>query len=148
MKKQRIPVILCIVFMLIAMQTLISGCATQERDSVVDVDLTALSSPLVFAEVNNMMIEPESYVGKTIKAKGLYGVETFNTDDEYFHFVIIPDATACCSQGMEFIWIGTHVFPDDYPKPETEIEVTGVWESYEENGFAYYRIHADELTVL
>ena len=145
MKKKRIPVIFCIVFMLVAIQTLVSGCSTQERGSVVDVDLTSLSSPLVFAEVNNMMLDPESYVGKTIKAKGLYGVEKFNSEDDFFHYIVIPDATACCSQGLEFVWIDD---PNDYPKADADIEVTGVWESYEENGFAYYRIVANDLTVI
>ena len=148
MKKQRIAGIFCIVFMLGVVMTLVPGCAKQEKALVVDVDLTTLSSPVVFAEVNNMMLDPESYVGKTIKAKGLYGVEKFNSEDDFFHYIVIPDATACCSQGLEFVWIGDYSYPNDYPKTDADIEVTGVWESYEENGFAYYRIAASDLAVI
>ena len=29
---------------------------------------------------------------------------------------------------------GTHVYPDEYPKDETEVEVTGTFETYKESG--------------
>ena len=35
-----------------------------------DVDLTQLSSTLVYAEVYNMASNPQSYVGKTVRMKG------------------------------------------------------------------------------
>lgn len=52
----------------------------------------------------------------------------------YYHYCIIKDAQVCCSQGLEFVWRdGTHVYPDEYPKDETEIEVTGTFETYKES---------------
>lgn len=35
-----------------------------------EVDLTGMSSTMVFAEVYNMMMEPESYEGKTVRMQG------------------------------------------------------------------------------
>ena len=35
-----------------------------------EVDLTGMSSTMVFAEVYNMMVEPESYEGKTVRMQG------------------------------------------------------------------------------
>ncbi|NCC19739.1 hypothetical protein EOM33_01630 [Candidatus Saccharibacteria bacterium] len=117
-------------------------------DTHVDVDLTALSSTMVYGEVFNMMMEPDSYIGKTIKMRGLYYINYYELTAKYYHFVVIQDATACCAQGLEFIWIGEHVYPDDYPEDETEIEVIGVWESYEEEGQTWFRIKTNAISVL
>lgn len=112
------------------------------------VDLTQLSSTMVYAEVYNMMMTPEDYVGRTVKTTGLY-YASYNPDlDVYYHFVIIEDATACCVQGLEFILSGEHTYPDDYPADETAVEVSGIWGSYEEEGNTYYYIAADDVTVL
>lgn len=116
-------------------------------DISVDVDLTALSSTMVYAEVYNMMTEPESYIGKAIKIRGLYYATYYEPTKQYYHFVVIQDATACCAQGLEFIWL-EHVYPNDFPEDETEIEITGVWESYEEEGQTYYHIMTDAVKVV
>ena len=51
-----------------------------------------------------------------------------------YHACLIPDATACCAQGIEFIWRGKHSRPADYPDEGTDIVVTGRLESYLEDG--------------
>lgn len=117
-------------------------------DTGVDVDLTVLSSTMVYGEVFNIVMYPESYVGKTIKTRGLYYADYYEPTEHYYHFVIIQDATACCAQGLEFIWFGEHIYPDDYPENEAEIEITGVWESYEEEGQIWYRIKTDAIGAL
>ena len=33
-----------------------------------------------------------------------------------YHACVIPDATACCAQGIEFTLAGDHRWPDDYPE--------------------------------
>ena len=43
---------------------------TTEAKSV-DLDLTQLSSTLIYSEVYNMLITPDDYKGKNIKMKGL-----------------------------------------------------------------------------
>ena len=45
-----------------------------------DVDLTALSSTMVYSEVYNMMVTPEEYVGKTIKMSGSFA--TFINEED------------------------------------------------------------------
>ena len=112
------------------------------------VDLTAMSSTLVYAEVYNIMSSPGSYKGKTIKMRGLYQANYYESTKQYYHCVIIADAAACCQQGLEFVWAGRHKYPDDYPENGTEIEVTGVFGSYKELGQTYYHLTVDEITVL
>ena len=63
--------------------------------------------------------------------------------------MVIADATACCAQGLEFVWDdGTHAFPDEYPEPGTEVEVTGTFETYDENGVTYCHLVGSTLEVL
>lgn len=108
----------------------------QSADGI-DVDLTKLSSTMVYSEVYNMMISPDNYTGKTVKMKGQFAYyEDPETKVQYFA-CIIADATACCSQGLEFILTGDHTYPNDYPELGSEITVTGTFEVYTESGFQY-----------
>ena len=59
----------------------------------IDVDLTALSSTMVYSEVYNMMTSPEDYIGKTVKMKGMYSVYHDESTDKYCFACIIKDAT-------------------------------------------------------
>ncbi|KAF5041745.1 hypothetical protein DSECCO2_519820 [anaerobic digester metagenome] len=115
----------------------------------VDVDLTVLSSTMVYSEVYNMMVNPDVYLGKTIKVIGpYYAGQLVYGAEKYYHFVVISDATACCQNGIEFIWDdNSHVYPDEYPKDNTVIEITGVFSSYEESGNTYYYLKADGITI-
>ena len=121
---------------------------TVARDAGVDVDLTALSSVMVYAEVYNMLTSPLDYIGKVVKADGAYSAMYIEETNSFYHFVVIDDAAACCQQGLEFIWTGDHVYPDDYPKQAAKIGLTGVFSSYEEYGEIYYCLETDSITVL
>jgi len=139
-----IIIILCLLLISAA------GCASKEtvEPKSVDVDLTALSSTMVYAEVSNIVGNANDYIGKTIKMHGRYYASFFEKTELYYHFVIIEDATACCAQGLEFIWSGDHIYPDDYPDDNTNIEVTGVFGSYDELGKTYYYVATDDIIVL
>ena len=100
-----------------------------------DLDLTALSSTMVYSEVYNIMSAPDDYIGKTIKMNG-----SFETDEnEIYYFCLIKDATACCQQGIEFILDGAQ-YPDDYPALGSDITVLGTFERYYEGDQPYYHL--------
>lgn len=110
----------------------------EASEDEIDYDFTTMGSDMVYATVYQMMINPNEYVGKTVKMSGSYYANYFEPTDKYYHYVIIQDATACCEQGLEFVWDdGSHVYPDEYPKEETEVEVIGVFETYTEEGDDY-----------
>lgn len=100
----------------------------------VDLDLTQLSSTLVYSEVYNMLITPDDYKGKIIKMKGLFNQYTDEQTGKTYNAVIIPDATACCQQGLEF------ELPDKTnPNFEqgAEITVVGTFDTYSEGELLY-----------
>jgi len=117
-------------------------------DPDVDIDLTAMSSTMVYAEVYNMLLYPERYVGKTVKASGEYYASYWEETDTYYHYVVIADAAACCEQGLEFIWDeGAHSYPADYPVDYTPVEIIGTFGMYEEGGYDYSYLATDGITV-
>lgn len=120
---------------------------TQPSADGVDVDLTVLSSTMVYSEVYNMLyFYPEDYYGKTVKMTGLFNVyqwvdENGVVDDMPVAYAcIISDATACCAEGVEFVLEGDYTYPEDYPELGMEITVIGEFQPYEENGVTWYHL--------
>jgi uncharacterized membrane protein YcgQ (UPF0703/DUF1980 family) len=120
---------------------------TQTSADGVDVDLTVLSSTMVYSEVYNMLyFYPEDYYGKNVKMTGQFNVYQWVdesgivADMPVAYACIISDATACCAEGVEFVLEGDYTYPDDYPELGTEITVIGEFQSYEENGVTWYHL--------
>lgn len=122
---------------------------TGETD--IDYDLTSMSSDMVYATVYQMMANPEEYIGKTVKMEGTYYSEYYEPTAKNYFYVIIQDAAACCAQGLEFIWAdGSHVYPDEYPEEESDVVVTGIFETYQEEGdsWQYCRLKDAEMEIV
>lgn len=106
--------------------------------SKVDYDLTKMSSTMIYSEVFNMMIDPDAYKNKIIKMKGNFSVMLAHGTTKRYFSVVVPDATACCQQGIEFVWPGEHSYPHDYPAIGAEITVTGQFvEAFTEGEVSY-----------
>ena len=116
-----------------------SSVIAQYKSEGVDVDLTLMGKDLIYATVYQMMSKPEEYEGKTIRIEGKYYASYYPITDKYYNYCLIADAAACCSQGLEFELGGDAVYPDDYPADQSQVIVTGVFETYtEEAGQAFY----------
>lgn len=106
-------------------------------DDGVDIDLTKLSSSMVYAVVYNIMKEPDDYIGKKVRMRGdfsyYYSVET----GIYYYACIIRDATACCANGIEFELTDDYVYPDDYPEVNDRVTVVGDFDVYTEGEARY-----------
>lgn len=116
-----------------------------------DVDLTQLSSTMIYSEVYNMMTTPQNYIGKKVRMNGqfaLYQATDANGNpvpEQIYFACVVADATACCSQGLEFVLAGNHTYPNDYPELGSEIVVSGTFETYDENGYLYCHLVDSEL---
>ena len=116
-----------------------SSVIAQYKSEGVDVDLTLMGKDLIYATVYQMMSKPEEYEGKTIRIEGKYYASYYPITDKYYNYCLIADAAACCSQGLEFELGGGAVYPDGYPEDQSEVIVTGVFETYtEEAGQTFY----------
>ncbi len=111
----------------------------------VDVDLTALSSTMVYSQVYNMMFYPENFIGKTIRMEGIYTEYFDQATGKRYLACFIMDATQCCSQGVEFELTSDYSYPDDYPTEGETVVVQGVFDVYEEEGAKYCTLRNSKL---
>ena len=112
-----------------------------KKDVDVDYDLTVMGSDMVYATVYQMMIDPKSYIGKSFKIRGNYYSSYSNDKDVYYHFCMIKDAAACCTQGLELLWADEKMNRhENCPEEDALVTVEGVFETYEEGPNTYGRI--------
>jgi len=98
-------------------------CSSFARAAAVDIDLTKMSSTMVYSTVLNMVNNPAAFAGKTMRMSGQYNTYNISVDDpkQKIHACIVRDALGCCSQGLEFV-----LSNGNYPSSEfTEITVVG-----------------------
>lgn len=116
----------------------------------IDYDLTQMSSDMVYATIYQVMTTPGQYEGKTFRIEGTFYPSYYEATQTYYFYCIIQDATACCAQGLEFVWEdGSHNYPEDYPTENSEILVEGTFESYQDEGDdnVYCRLSNAKMTV-
>lgn len=89
-------------------------------DIPVDYDLTKMNANMVYAQVFNLMLEPQKFENSTFKIQGSF-IKANGPEGQPVYAVIIKDALACCQQGLEFIWD----FAGAEPQIEQEILVIG-----------------------
>ncbi len=89
-------------------------------DIPVDYDLTKMNANMVYAQVFNLMLEPQKFENSTFKIQGSF-IKANGPKGQPVYAVIIKDALACCQQGLEFIWD----FAGAEPQIEQEILVIG-----------------------
>lgn len=110
----------------------------------IDVDLTTMNATMVYSEVNNMLSEPSSYIGKIVKMSGPF-VPFDSTDPNYcYPAIIIRDATACCASGIEFLLYGVPRCSKEggngYPLYNEEATIVGRFETYLEGTDMYVHL--------
>ena len=74
---------------------------TFARAAAVDIDLTKMSSTMVYSTVFNIVTKPTDFVGKTMRMRGEYTIYPISAT-ETIHACLVRDAAGCCSQGIEF----------------------------------------------
>jgi len=130
---KRIIPLLCVLLLFL------SGCAegqtaaTYQLDEGLDLDLTKLSGTMIYSEVFHMRTEPEEYFGKRVRIAGLFSAYENPETGEYYYNCVIPDATACCSQGLQFFPAQELRYPDDLPPQGAYITLQGTFTENEEN---------------
>lgn len=111
------------------------GSADIQAGMTAELDLTQLSSTVVYAEVYNMLVEPENYTDKIVRMTGEYQEYVDEQTGELYHSCVIYDALACCQQGVEFV-----LADGDYPEEGTPITVVGRYETYATPHYDYFHL--------
>ncbi len=118
-----------------------SGCGnSMAKESEGVIDLTTMSSNMVYSQVYNMVNESDKFTGKVVRAKGVHNIYYDSNTNTTYHSVIIQDALGCCAQGLEFI-----LSSDNYPSPNEQITVQGTFGTYDEFGIKYCCLYSSKL---
>lgn len=108
-------------------------------------DTIEIKEKMFIAQTNDIYLNVDDYLGKTIKYEGIFDQFTWEETGETYAYVI-RYGPGCCgtdgNAGFEIIWDG------DYPDKNDWVEVIGTLELYEENGYEYLRLRLSDLTVL
>jgi uncharacterized membrane protein YcgQ (UPF0703/DUF1980 family) len=102
-------------------------------------------------QINDVYLNAEDYLGKTIKLEGLFKSELYYGKEEPYCFVIRYGPGGCCGMdanvGFEVAWAKENAKP--YPVVDSWVEATGVLKTYEEDGYAnYLYLDLSSLNVL
>ncbi len=141
-----------IIFLMVILTLCLSACGQSTKadeketpDSInkPDIDLTILSSTMVYSEVSNIMQQPDRYIGKSIKISGIYLPMTGSDGTTQYPACLIQDATACCQQGIEF-----KTKDGNYPKEGTMMIAQGEFSPYTDavDGQTYY--HLEDTVIV
>ncbi len=126
------------------------GCGAGETDNLdkssdgIDIDLTEMSSSMVYAQVNDLLVNPDDYDGMVIKLEGEFYSQYYDVTDKVYNFIIITDAPACCPQGLEFF----NASNSELPEIGETISLVGTFEKYDEGENMYYYIVSDQITII
>jgi uncharacterized membrane protein YcgQ (UPF0703/DUF1980 family) len=118
---------------------------TKNADTEIDADVE-IKEKMFIAQTNEIYLNLDDYLGKTIKYEGFFSSETFPENGVTYHYVI-RNGPGCCpgidnTAGFEVDWT------QSYPKSNEWVEAVGVLEKYDEDGAEYVRLALSSLTVL
>ncbi|MDR2515554.1 MAG: hypothetical protein LBD02_10195 [Christensenellaceae bacterium] len=112
-------------------------------------DVVAIKEKMFIAQLNDVYLNQDTYLGKTIKFEGMFTQYTWD-EQGLTCYLVYRNSPGCCGAdgqaGFEVIW------PDGsnqaYPNENDWVEAVGVLEEYEEDGYKYLRLALSSLTVL
>lgn len=117
-------------------------------DEDVTLDMTKLSTTMVFSQMYNLLAEPKEYFGKVIRIKGNFDSQIDLNNNKRYYGIFIMDSTACCTQGLEFEPYAKLKYPEDFPEIGDEVIITGEFNTYKEGDFNYCNLIKAEITKI
>lgn len=102
-----------------------NAVSAAEQTGKIDYDFTKMNFNIATAQIFDMTVDPDKYLGKTVRFRGQFmSIEEEGYSTRFFS-VLQYDATACCQTGFMFFLPADKKYPDDYPAEMSEIEVVG-----------------------
>jgi len=109
-------------------------------------DTVEIREKMFIAQTNDIYINKDDYLGKTVKYEGLFEQSTWRDNGKTYRYVIRM-GPGCCpgdnsAAGFEVVW------DKGYPKKNDWVEAVGVLEEYDDDGIPSLRLALTSLTVL
>jgi uncharacterized membrane protein YcgQ (UPF0703/DUF1980 family) len=115
-----------------------TSCA--KKESVPEfTNVLEIREKMFITQVNDIYLNAEDYLGRTIKLEGLFKEEHSYDNDKTYCFVL-RYGPGCCgydgNAGFEVAWDKEKAKP--YPAEDSWVEAIGVLKSYEEDEYMQY----------
>jgi uncharacterized membrane protein YcgQ (UPF0703/DUF1980 family) len=126
------------------------SCTKTKEIKASDNDTVVITEKMFIAQVNDVYLNAEDYLGKTIKLEGIFKSEQYYDDEEPYRFVL-RYGPGCCgtdgNAGFEVRWDENKT--QSYPTAESWVSATGVLKLYSEGGnYQYLYLDLYSLDVL
>jgi uncharacterized membrane protein YcgQ (UPF0703/DUF1980 family) len=100
-------------------------------------DTVEIGEKMFISQVNDIYLNAEDYLGKTVKLEGIFKQEQ---GYEKSYCFVLRYGPGCCGTdgnvGFEVAWANEDA--QSYPAIDSWVEATGVLKTYEEDGYAQY----------
>lgn len=108
-------------------------------------DMIEITEKMYVTYVNEIYTNTEAYEGKTIKLEGMF-TSAYDESTKKTYYFVYRTGPGCCNNdgsmcGFEFTTSDTIPVENDW------IEVTGILESYEENGYTYLNLKDAKVII-
>jgi len=114
------------------------GCSKAKKAENSNDDIVEIKEKMFISQVNDIYMNAEDYLGKTIKLEGIFKNEKSYEGDQYCF--VVRYGPGCCGNdgiiGFEIKWDENNAKP--YPKDDSWVESTGVLKQYEMDGYPDY----------
>jgi zinc transport system permease protein len=116
-------------------------------------EIIEIKEKMFIAQTNEIYLNPEDYLGRTIKLEGLFKRETYWGEDSPYCFVLRYGPGCCGSDGnagFEVAWVPPDAAAETPPYPAVDewVEAVGTLSSYEEDGYPYLYLALSSLKTL
>ncbi len=121
---------------------------TQEvvAEPTVDVDLTKLNKIMMYAKINDMVFNADDYKDNTVKMTGNFDSYYDELSQKNIFTCLVPDPSACCVQGLEFVPKDTSlIYPDHFPEFGSEFTITGTFSIVDAGEYEYITLLDAEI---
>ncbi|MDR1058998.1 MAG: hypothetical protein LBL43_05565 [Treponema sp.] len=106
-------------------------------------DVLEIREKMFIAQTNEVYLNPEDYMGRTVKLEGLFKKQEYPGGGGYCF--VLRYGPGCCgndgSAGFEVAW------DRPYPQEDEWVEAVGVLDSYDEDGYPYLYLDLASLVV-
>ncbi|GHU19349.1 hypothetical protein FACS1894163_12110 [Spirochaetia bacterium] len=116
--------------------------------STAENTIIEIKEKMFIAQTNDVYLNPEDYLGKTIKLEGLFKQEQYEESDPAYCFVLRYGPGCCGSDGNAGFEVAWDEADKSYPNDDDWVEAVGVLKTYEEDGYPYLYIALSNLTIL
>jgi len=118
--------------------------AAGKKDDVIEI-----KEKMFISQVNDVYLNVDDYIGKTIKLEGLFFMEYADTRAEPYCFVI-RYGPGCCgydgNAGFEVAW--TDNLKISYPEKNSWVQATGELKTYKYENYQFLYLDLISLNVL